>query len=198
MNEIKPAFGAVKKKKRLGRGPGSGKGKTCGKGHKGQKARKGGGVRIGFEGGQTPLYRRLPKRGFNNARFTEEFNEINVFSLDKFKDGSTVNKENMIKKGLIKNENLKIKILGDGDITKKIEVHADRYTKSAAKKIEKAGGKAILTVKDDKAEKVGAAKKKEIKDIKDITDNKEEKTDKEIKDNKDNKDTEDSKDKKEQ
>lgn len=143
MENLKPPIGAVKKKKIIGRGPGSGMGKTSTRGHKGQKARKGGGVRPGFEGGQTPLYRRLPKRGFKNARFKKEYNEINVFMFNKFDDNSKITIEELNKLGLI-NKKLGLKILGNGDISKKLEIHANKFTKQAIEKIEKAGGKAVI------------------------------------------------------
>jgi large subunit ribosomal protein L15 len=140
---LKAPRGANKKEKRLGRGSGSGTGKTSGKGHKGQNARKSGGVSIGFEGGQTPLYRRLPKRGFKNFPFRKFYNEINIFLLDKFQDGSVIKLEEYEKAGLIIMKNCPIKILGNGNLNKKIEVHAHKFSKSALEKIEKAGGKAI-------------------------------------------------------
>lgn len=139
--DLCPPIGAVKKSKRIGRGPGSGMGKTSTKGHKGQKARKGGGTRLGFEGGQTPLFRRLPKRGFSNARFKKDFNEINLFMLDKFGDGAVIKKEDLKKMGLIAHAKLDVKILGKGEIKKKIEIYANKFSKSAIEKIEKAGGK---------------------------------------------------------
>ncbi|MCK4796356.1 MAG: 50S ribosomal protein L15 [Spirochaetes bacterium] len=144
MENLKPNYGAVKKKKRIGRGPGSGLGKTSGKGHKGQKARKGGGVRLGFEGGQTPLYRRLPKKGFKNARFKKDFNEINVFMLNKFDDNSVVGVEEYEKIGVLSSKRMKVKILGSGEIKKKLEIHADKFSKTALSKIEAAGGKAVI------------------------------------------------------
>lgn len=144
MDKLKPPVGAVKKKKIKGRGIGSGRGKTSGKGTKGQNSRKGGGVKLGFEGGQTPLYRRLPKKGFKNSKFKIDFNEINVYSLNVFNEGLVVNREELKKKGLLSSEKLLIKILGDGELKKKLEVHADKFSKTAIIKIEKAGGKAIL------------------------------------------------------
>ena len=147
MENMKPASGSVRKRKRIGRGPGSGTGKTAAKGHKGQNARKGGGVRPGFEGGQTPLFRRLPKRGFKNSRFSVSYNEVNVSYLNNFDDNEVVNKEKLEKCGLLSNKRLQVKILGNGELTKKLEIHADKFSKSAIEKIEKAGGKAVTTEK---------------------------------------------------
>jgi large subunit ribosomal protein L15 len=131
-----------KKRKRIGRGDGSGHGTTSGRGTKGQLARSGGKTRIGFEGGQMPLQRRIPHlRGFKNNR-KKVFNIINAGSLEIFKDGSTVDIEGFSKKGLIMDKGLPVKVLGDGDLTKKLTVKANRFSSSAVKKIEKAGGKA--------------------------------------------------------
>ena len=140
---LKPPAGSRKNTKRLGRGPGSGQGKTAGKGHKGQNARKGGGVRPGFEGGQTPLYRRLPKKGFKNAMFKKEYNEVNVYLLESFENGTVVNRELLKKNGVKMSGKKGLKILGVGDLTKKLEVYADIFSKTAKEKIEKAGGKVI-------------------------------------------------------
>lgn len=140
---LKPPRNSVKKRNRVGRGPGSGNGKTSGKGHRGQNSRKGGGVRLGFEGGQTPLYRRLPKRGFKNFYFKKNYNEINVYVLNQFENGAVVNKEALDKIGLIPLSRNGVKILGNGDLKKKLEVHADVFSKSAIEKIEKAGGKVV-------------------------------------------------------
>lgn len=129
-----------KNSKRVGRGNGSGNGKTAGKGHKGQKARSGGGVRIGFEGGQMPIMRRIPKRGFNNI-FAKKFAIINVSDLNKFTDGTVVDAELLKAAGLIKKEYDGVKVLGNGDITVKVTVKAAKFSKSAVEKIEKAGGK---------------------------------------------------------
>jgi large subunit ribosomal protein L15 len=134
LNDLKPNKGAKKNKKRVGRGTSSGSGKTCGRGHKGQKSRSGGTKGIRFEGGQTPLYRRLPKRGFHNYPFGKEYAVINVSDLNKF-DGE-VNKEILKVAGLLK-------ILGDGEIKKALAVTADKFSKTAKKKIEAAGGKCI-------------------------------------------------------
>lgn len=144
MNNLRPPVGAVKKKNIVGRGPGSGNGKTSGRGMNGQNSRSGGGVRPGFEGGQTPLIRRLPKRGFKNSRFQDFFNIINIYLLENLEDGSVVTKETLVKMNLVKYPKKKIKILGNGDFSKKIEIHADAFSNSAKEKIEKAGGKAII------------------------------------------------------
>ena len=130
----------AKNRKRIGRGPGSGNGKTAGKGHKGQNARSGGGVRPGFEGGQLPLYRRLSKRGFNNYNFRTTYATVNVGDLEKFKEGTVVDKELLIKEGLVTKELDGIKILGNGELTKKLTVKANKFSESAKKKIEDVGG----------------------------------------------------------
>ncbi len=141
LHELSPAPGSVSERKRIGRGQGSGNGKTAGKGHKGQNARSGGGVRIGFEGGQMPLTRRIPKRGFNNI-FAKKFAIVNVADLSKFVDGTVVDTEMLIASGLIKKAYDGVKILGNGELTSKITVKAAKFSKSAVEKIEKAGGKA--------------------------------------------------------
>ena len=141
LHELSPAEGSVKPAWRKGRGPGSGNGKTAGKGHKGQNARSGGGVRPGFEGGQIPLYRKLPKRGFNN-RFAKEYAIVNLDALNSFNDGDTVNLEALMSCGKITKALDGLKILGNGEITKKITVQAKVFSKSAKEKIEAAGGKA--------------------------------------------------------
>ena len=130
----------AKNRKRIGRGPGSGNGKTAGKGHKGQNARSGGGVRPGFEGGQLPLYRRLSKRGFNNYNFRTTYAIINVADLEKFKEGTVVDKELLVKEGLITKELDGIKVLGNGTLTKKLTVKANKFSETAKKKIEDVGG----------------------------------------------------------
>ncbi len=127
---------------RKGRGPGSGKGKTAGRGHKGQKARSGGKVRPGFEGGQMPFYMRMPKRGFNNKKFAKVFAEINVSQLNVFEDGTTVNGELLVDKGIIKKLYDGLVVLGSGELTKKLTVQAAKFSKTASEKIEAAGGKA--------------------------------------------------------
>ncbi|MBO4885214.1 MAG: 50S ribosomal protein L15 [Clostridia bacterium] len=141
LHELKPAFGSTTAPKRLGRGVGSGLGKTSGKGHKGAKARSGGGKRPGFEGGQMPLVRRLPKRGFYN-RFRIEYVAINVDRLEVFEDGATVTPVELIEYGIIKKIDDGIKIMGGGELTKKLTVQASKFTASAKEKIEAAGGKA--------------------------------------------------------
>lgn len=140
LNELKPAEGSKRSSFRVGRGHGSGNGKTAGRGHKGQKARTGGGVRPGFEGGQMPLYRRLPKRGFTN-RNSLEIVGINVDLLNRFEDGAVVSIEAMIEAGIIKNPRDGVKILGKGDLTKKLTVQANAFSASAKEKIESVGGK---------------------------------------------------------
>ena len=127
-------------RKRVGRGPGSGTGKTSGKGHKGQNARSGGGVRPGFEGGQLPLFRRLSKRGFNNYNFRTVYATVNVGDLEKFEEGTTVTKELLIEAGLVKKELDGIKVLGNGELTKKLTVKADKFSSTAKAKIENVGG----------------------------------------------------------
>ena len=140
LHELSPVEGSKKDSKRIGRGHGSGWGKTSGKGHKGQKARSGGGVRIGFEGGQMPLMRRIPKRGFNNI-FATKYAIINVSDLNRFNDGDVVGVTELIAAGLVKKEYDGVKVLGNGDITVKVTVKAAKFSKSAVEKIEKAGGK---------------------------------------------------------
>ena len=141
LHELSPAPGATKETKRIGRGHGSGQGKTAGKGHKGQKARSGGGVRPGFEGGQTALARRIPKRGFNNI-FGIEYAVVNVSDLERFTDGTVVDTELLKASGLVKKELDGVKILGNGELTKNLTVKAAKFSAAAKEKIEKAGGKA--------------------------------------------------------
>jgi len=141
IHELTPALDSNKASKRIGRGHGSGNGKTAGKGHKGQNARSGGGVRIGFEGGQMPLARRIPKRGFNNI-FATKYAIVNVSDLNKFKEGTVVDTELLVASGLVKKVNDGVKILGNGDLTVSLTVKAAKFTQSAIEKIEKAGGKA--------------------------------------------------------
>jgi large subunit ribosomal protein L15 len=141
LHELSPAPGSAKDSFRKGRGAGSGNGKTAGKGHKGQKARSGGGVRPGFEGGQMPLQRRIPKRGFNNI-FASEYVSINVDVLNRFEDGAVVDAEAISKAGIVKNTRDGIKILGRGELTKKLTVVATAFSATAKEKIEAAGGKA--------------------------------------------------------
>ncbi len=139
LHELHPALGSVKEAKRIGRGHGSGNGKTAGKGHKGQKARAGHGMRPGFEGGQMPLQRRVPKRGFNNI-FAEEYAIINVASLEMFDDGAVVDTAALFDKGIIKDANIAVKVLGNGKLTKKLTVKGFNFSESAKQKIEAAGG----------------------------------------------------------
>ena len=141
LHELSPAEGSVKEGFRKGRGAGSGNGKTAGKGHKGQNARSGGGVRPGFEGGQLPLYRKLPKRGFNNFRFGTKYAVINVQSLNKFNDGEVVDSAALLALGIINNVFDGVKVLGEGEITKKLTVKAAVFSASAKEKIEAVGGK---------------------------------------------------------
>ena len=141
LHELSPAEGSVKEGFRKGRGAGSGNGKTAGKGHKGQNARSGGGVRPGFEGGQLPLYRKLPKRGFSNYRFTKNYAEVNVKSLNKFNDGDVVDCAALVAQGIIKNVFDGVKVLGEGELTKKLTVKAAVFSASAKEKIEAVGGK---------------------------------------------------------
>ena len=140
LHELRPTEGSTTPAWRKGRGAGSGNGKTAGKGHKGQNARSGGGVRPGFEGGQIPLYRRLPKRGFKN-RFAAVYAEVNVAKLNAFDNGATVNAQALLDKGIINKVFDGVKILGGGELTKKLTVEAKLFTASAAEKITAAGGK---------------------------------------------------------
>ena len=143
IQDIKPAEGAKTSVKRVGRGIGSGMGKTSTRGHKGQWARSGGGVRPNFEGGQMPMTRRLPKIGFNNKRFAHVYNTINVESLNAFENGAVVGIDELVAKGVIKKvESYGLKVLGDGELTVALTVKANKFTASAIQKIEKAGGRA--------------------------------------------------------
>ena len=141
LHELSPAEGSTQEKFRKGRGAGSGNGKTAGKGHKGQNARSGGGVRPGFEGGQLPLYRKLPKRGFNNFRFGKKYAVINVQSLNKFNDGEVVDCAALLASGVINAIYDGVKVLGEGELTKKLTVKAAVFSASAKEKIEAVGGK---------------------------------------------------------
>ena len=142
LNELRPTEGSTRESFRVGRGPGSGNGKTAGKGHKGQNARSGGGVRPGFEGGQLPLYRKLPKRGFNN-KFATVYAIVNVETLNKyFQDGDTVNLETLLAKKIIRKAFDGLKVLGDGELTKKLTVQATVFSAAAKEKITAAGGQA--------------------------------------------------------
>ncbi len=139
IHSIQPAIGATTSEKRLGRGIGSGLGKTSGKGHKGQWARSGGGVRPGFEGGQTPIARRLPKRGFNN-KFRIEYDVVNIAALNVFDNDTTVTRELLLERRIIGGKHQGLKVLGDGTLTKKLTVKADKFSASAKQAIESAGG----------------------------------------------------------
>jgi large subunit ribosomal protein L15 len=139
LHELKPAEGSRKERKRLGRGIGSGQGKTAGKGHKGQNARSGGGVRLGFEGGQTPLFRRLPKRGFTNIN-RKDYAIVNLDVLNQFEEGTEVTPELLIETGVVKNEKAGIKILAKGNVEKKLTVKAHKFSSTAKEAIEAVGG----------------------------------------------------------
>ena len=141
ISELSPAPGSVKEAKRKGRGIGTGNGKTAGRGHKGQKARSGGGVRIGFEGGQMPLARRIPKRGFNNI-FAKPLDGVNVAVLNKFEDGAVVDAQALLAAGILSKCKYGVKFLGNGEVSKKLTVKAAAFSESAKEKIEAAGGKA--------------------------------------------------------
>lgn len=140
IHELKAPNGATKAPKRIGRGQGTGWGTTAGRGMNGQNSRSGGGVRLGFEGGQMPLYRRLPKRGFNN-KWGKEYSEVNVKDLNRFEDGTVVDLELLLKSGLVKQVKDGVKVLGNGEVEKKLTVKAAKFSKNAVEKIEKAGGK---------------------------------------------------------
>ena len=142
LHELKPAAGSTTASKRLGRGVGSGLGKTSGKGHKGAKARSGGGKRPGFEGGQMPLYRRVPKKGFSNYPFKTVYETVNVERLEVFENGDVVTPETLIEKGIIRKVCDGVKIMGNGDLTKKLTVKAAKFTAAAKEKIEAVGGTA--------------------------------------------------------
>lgn len=142
LHDLAPAAGSNKEGRRVGRGHASGWGKTAGKGHKGQNARSGGGVKPGFEGGQTRLARRIPKRGFNNSIFATNYTAINVSDLEKFVDGTVVDTELLVAAGVVKKVGDGIKVLGNGELTKKLTVKVAAYSASAKEKIEKAGGEA--------------------------------------------------------
>lgn len=141
LHELKPAEGSRKTRNRVGRGIGSGNGKTAGKGHKGQNARSGGGVRLGFEGGQTPLFRRLPKRGFTNVN-RKDFAIVNLETLNRFEDGTEVTPELLLETGVVSNVKSGVKILGNGQLEKKLTVKANKFSASAKEAIESAGGTA--------------------------------------------------------
>jgi large subunit ribosomal protein L15 len=141
LNELSPAPGSTQSKFRKGRGNGSGNGKTAGRGQKGQKSRSGGGVRVGFEGGQMPLARRVPKRGFNNI-FAKPLNAINVSAFNRFEDGETVNAAKLLSAGVLSKCEYGLKVLGNGELTKKVIIEATAFSETAKQKIEAAGGKA--------------------------------------------------------
>ena len=141
LHNLSPAEGSVKESFRKGRGAGSGNGKTAGKGHKGQNARSGGGVRPGFEGGQLPLYRKLPKRGFNNDRFGKQYTIVNVDALNRFEDGAVVDADALLAAGVVSKVLDGIKVLGEGELSKKITVKAAVFSATAKEKIEAVGGK---------------------------------------------------------
>lgn len=144
LSNLKPRPGARHRTKRLGCGESSGHGKTSGKGHKGQKARSGGSIRLGFEGGQMPLIRRIPKRGFNNAAFKTRYSVINLGELDQFESGTQIDEAFLREKGLIRGRAAGLKILGNGELTKKLAITASKVSASAQEKIEKAGGTITL------------------------------------------------------
>ena len=145
MDEIRAPKGAVKKKRLVGRGNGSTRGGTSGRGSNGQNARSGGGVRPGFEGGQMPLYRRVARRGFSNYPFKVEYKPVNLNAIElKYQDGETVNLETLKEKGIVKGKNVKVKILGDGELTKKVTVDVEKVSAGAKEKIEKAGGNIVV------------------------------------------------------
>jgi large subunit ribosomal protein L15 len=144
LHELKPRPGSKHRVKRLGCGESSGHGKTSGKGHKGQKARSGGSIRLGFEGGQMPLIRRLPKRGFNNAAFKTSYALVNLGDLERFEDGEHVTEQLLREKGLVNGNFDGLKILGRGQLTKKLTVEADKFSETARRGIEKAGGSVVI------------------------------------------------------
>jgi large subunit ribosomal protein L15 len=142
LHDLKPATGSVRSRKRVGRGPGSGLGKTAGRGEKGQKSRSGFARKTGFEGGQMPLHRRVPKRGFTNAPFRKEFAEVNLGSLETFEAGTIVTPEVLVQRGLVRRLRDGVKILAKGDLTKALTVHAHRFSAKAKERITGLGGKA--------------------------------------------------------
>ncbi len=141
-HEITSIASGKKSGKRIGRGSGSGMGKTCGRGHKGAGSRAGSGGMLGYEGGQMPLFRRLPKRGFNNYNFARRYEVVNISQLDRFDDGSTIDVQRLFKAGLVASTECKVKVLGDGDLTKKLDVSVHKFSKSAQNKIQNCGGTA--------------------------------------------------------
>ncbi|MEC7274628.1 MAG: 50S ribosomal protein L15 [Verrucomicrobiota bacterium] len=163
LENIPTIKGATHPIKRLGRGEGSGHGKTSGKGHKGQKARAGGGIRIGFEGGQMPLYRKLPRRGFNNKNFKISYQLVNVGDLDKL-EGGIVNRETLVCAGLIRDNDQGVKLLGDGEISKAFTVDVNKVSETAKNKIVAAGGNIAEAIHEDKTTDEGKAETAENKD----------------------------------
>jgi large subunit ribosomal protein L15 len=141
LHNLKPARGSVRKRKRVGRGPGSGTGKTAGRGEKGQKSRSGYSRKVGFEGGQMPLHRRVPKRGFTNSPFRKEFAEVNLGRLEVFEEGTIVTPEVLVKRGIVKQVRDGVKILGKGELTKALTVHAHGFSEKAKERIAGLGGK---------------------------------------------------------
>ena len=160
LDKIPTIKGATHPTKRLGRGEGNGHGKTCGKGHKGQKARSGGGIPVGFEGGQMPLYRKLPRRGFNNFNFRTTFQTVNVGELERV-EGDKVDRESLLKAGLIRDNEDGIKLLGDGEVSRALTVEVDKASGSAKSKIEAAGGSIVLPAAEESAPTEEAAEEKE-------------------------------------
>jgi large subunit ribosomal protein L15 len=153
--------GSSKKKKIIGRGAGSGKGGRCGRGNKGQNARSGGGVRLGFEGGQMPLYRRIARRGFSNKRFAKPFAVVNIGELEKkFRSGDTVNRESLYRCGLVSKKGIGVKVLGIGGLTKKLTLEVDGISRSAAEAVQKAGGRVVGGRAEEKEKKENAASEK--------------------------------------
>ena len=174
LHNLRPRPGSRHRVKRLGSGESSGHGKTSGKGHKGQKARSGGSLRLGFEGGQMPLIRRLPKRGFNNAAFHKNYAIVNLDSLNNFKAGTTVNEQLLRESNLIRGNFVGIKILGDGELKHGLTIEADKFSESARAKIEKAGGNATVrearqTPRDDAPAETEGAPAAEAKAKKGVT-----------------------------
>ena len=151
LHNLRPRPGARHRVKRLGCGESSGHGKTSGKGHKGQKARSGGSIRLGFEGGQMPLIRRLPKRGFNNAAFHKNYAIVNLGDLNEFKAGTVINEELLRESKLVRGDVAGIKILGDGELKHALKIEADKVSESAKAKIEKAGGTIVPRLRDEPA-----------------------------------------------
>jgi large subunit ribosomal protein L15 len=149
LSDLKPAAGSVRERKRVGRGPGSGLGKTAGRGEKGQKSRSGFARKPGFEGGQMPLHRRVPKRGFNNARFRREYAEVNLGRLEVFEAGTIVNPELLVRHGIVKRHHDRVKILGNGELTKALTVQAHRFSARAKERIDGLGGRAELLESQD-------------------------------------------------